>query len=90
MLRVTKVAPNTPAAGKLQAGDVLLAVDGALLAVVTDVITRLFSNDIAPLRTARSIGLGAVNRIAPLRRNFMQHAMGTVGDLPRLVRGEAL
>ncbi|MFB3102650.1 MAG: UbiH/UbiF/VisC/COQ6 family ubiquinone biosynthesis hydroxylase [Alphaproteobacteria bacterium] len=64
--------------------------DNMVLAVVTDVITRLFSNDIAPLRAARSIGLGAVNRIAPLRRNFMRHAMGTVGDLPRLVRGEAL
>jgi 2-octaprenyl-6-methoxyphenol hydroxylase len=61
-----------------------------VLAVVTDVITRLFSNDVAPLRTVRSIGLGAVNRITPLRRNFMRHAMGTVGDLPRLVRGEAL
>jgi 2-octaprenyl-6-methoxyphenol hydroxylase len=36
------------------------------------------------------MGLGTVNRIAPLRRNFMRHAMGTVGDLPRLVRGEAL
>ena len=64
--------------------------DNMVLAVVTDVIARLFSNDIAPLRAARSIGLGAVNRIAPLRRNFMRHAMGTVGDLPRLVRGEAL
>jgi 2-octaprenyl-6-methoxyphenol hydroxylase len=64
--------------------------DNMVLAVVTDVITRLFSNDVAPLRTVRSIGLGAVNRITPLRRNFMRHAMGTVGDLPRLVRGEAL
>jgi 2-octaprenyl-6-methoxyphenol hydroxylase len=64
--------------------------DNLVLAVVTDVMNRLFSNDIAPLRAARDIGLGTVNRIAPLRRNFMQHAMGTVGDLPRLVRGEAL
>ena len=64
--------------------------DNLVLAVVTDVMNRLFSNDIAPLRVARDIGLGTVNRIAPLRRNFMQHAMGTVGDLPRLVRGEAL
>ena len=30
-LRVTKVTPKTPAAGKLQVGDVLLAVDGAKL-----------------------------------------------------------
>lgn len=64
--------------------------DNLVLAVVTDMMTRLFSNDIAPLRLARDLGLGAVNRIAPLRRTFMRHAMGTVGDLPRLVRGEAL
>ena len=64
--------------------------DNLVLAVVTDVMNRMFSNDIAPLRVTRNIGLGAVNRIAPLRRNFMRHAMGTVGDLPRLVRGEAL
>ncbi len=64
--------------------------DNLVLAVVTDVMNRLFSNDIPPVRLARDIGLGAVNRIPPLRRNFMQHAMGTVGDLPRLVRGEAL
>ena len=64
--------------------------DNLVLAVVTDVMNRLFSNDIAPLRVARDLGLGAVNRIGPLRQNFMRHAMGTVGDLPRLVRGEAL
>jgi 2-octaprenyl-6-methoxyphenol hydroxylase len=64
--------------------------DNMVLAVMTDVITRVFSNDIAPLRVARSMGLETVNRIAPLRRNFMRHAMGTVGNLPRLVRGEAL
>ena len=32
-LRVTQVAPDTPAAGKLEANDVLLAVDGASLAI---------------------------------------------------------
>ena len=64
--------------------------DNLVLAVVTDVMNKLFSNDIAPVRVVRDLGLGTVNRIAPLRRNFMRHAMGTVGDLPRLVRGEAL
>jgi 2-octaprenyl-6-methoxyphenol hydroxylase len=60
--------------------------DNLLMAGVTDVLNRLFSNDIAPLRLARDLGLAAVNRIAPLRRTFMRHAMGTVGDLPRLMR----
>ena len=64
--------------------------DNVLLAAMTDLLTRLFSNDIAPLRAVRDIGLGAVNTIDPLKRFFIRHAMGTVGQLPRLVKGEAL
>jgi 2-octaprenyl-6-methoxyphenol hydroxylase len=60
--------------------------DNLVMAGVTDVLNRLFSNDIAPVRLARDLGLGAVNRIPPLKRFLMRHAMGTVGDLPRLMR----
>jgi len=65
-------------------------VDNMTLAVTTDLLTRLFSNDIAPVRAARAAGLAAVNATPPLRRFFMRHAMGVVGELPRLLRGEAL
>ena len=65
-------------------------LDGALLAVATDGLNRLFSNDLGPLRLVRDLGLAAVDRAPPLKRFFMRHAMGLVGDLPRLVRGEAL
>lgn len=65
-------------------------VDNMMLTVTTDGLTRLFSNDIAPVRAARDLGLGVVNATPPLRKFFMRHAMGVVGDLPRLVRGEAL
>jgi 2-octaprenyl-6-methoxyphenol hydroxylase len=34
--------------------------------------------------------MSLVNRIGPARRFFMQEAGGAVGDLPRLLRGEAL
>jgi 2-octaprenyl-6-methoxyphenol hydroxylase len=61
--------------------------DNLLMAGVTDVLNRLFSNDIAPVRMARDVGLGIVNRIPPLKKLLMRHAMGTVGDLPRLMRG---
>lgn len=60
--------------------------DNLMMAGVTDVLNRLFSNDVAPIRTARDVGLALVNRIPPLKRVFMRHAMGTVGDLPRLMR----
>ncbi len=60
--------------------------DNLVMAGVTDVLNRLFSNDIAPVRLARDVGLGIVNRIPPLKKLLMRHAMGTVGDLPRLMR----
>jgi len=60
--------------------------DNLVMAGVTDVLNRLFSNDVAPVRLARDVGLGIVNRIPPLKRLLMRHAMGTVGDLPRLMR----
>ncbi|WP_300299214.1 FAD-dependent monooxygenase, partial [Ferrovibrio sp.] len=64
--------------------------DNVVLSAVTDGLTRLFSNDIAPIRIARDLGLGVVERIAPLKKLFMRHAMGDVGQLPRLLRGEKL
>jgi 2-octaprenyl-6-methoxyphenol hydroxylase len=64
--------------------------DNLLLVAATDSLNRLFSNDFPPIRLARDLGLAAVNRAPPLKRLFMRHAMGMVGDLPRLVRGEAL
>ncbi|MEQ8654116.1 MAG: UbiH/UbiF/VisC/COQ6 family ubiquinone biosynthesis hydroxylase [Kiloniellales bacterium] len=64
--------------------------DSVTLCLVTDSLNRLFSNDIGPLRLARDLGLAAVDRAGPLKRFFMQHAMGVTGKLPRLTRGEAL
>jgi 2-octaprenyl-6-methoxyphenol hydroxylase len=65
-------------------------LDAVLLAGVTDGLNRLFSNTIAPVKLARDLGLAAVNRMPPLKRLLMQHAMGTLGDRPRLARGEPL
>lgn len=62
--------------------------DNFTMVAATDLLNRLFSNDIKPLRLARDVGLAAVNRVPALRRFFVRHAMGLVGDLPRLIRGE--
>lgn len=51
-------------------GDVL-----ALMAA-TDLLSRLFGNNVPPLRWARSLGLGIVERIPPLKEFFMRQAMG--------------
>jgi 2-octaprenyl-6-methoxyphenol hydroxylase len=64
--------------------------DTVMLAAVTDGLNRLFSNRIAPLRLARDFGLALVDRLPPLKRLLMRDAMGVLGDLPRLVRGQPL
>ncbi len=61
--------------------------DSLALVAVTDGINRLFANDSLPLRLAREAGLALVDRIPPAKKFFMRHAMGLVGDLPRLMRG---
>jgi 2-octaprenyl-6-methoxyphenol hydroxylase len=64
--------------------------DTMMLSATCDSLVHLFSTDLPPLRLARNLGLGAVNRMPGLKRFFMRHAMGMVGHLPRLVRGEPL
>lgn len=64
--------------------------DSLALIAITDGLNRLFANDVLPLKLAREWGLGLVERTPVLKRFFMQHAMGLVGDLPRLMRGEGL
>ncbi len=64
--------------------------DSVVLAAATDGLNRLFPSDDPALRLTRDLGLAAVNRIAPLKRLFMRHAMGVVGTLPKLARGERL
>lgn len=64
--------------------------DVTLLAMVTDGLTRLFSTDFAPVRIGRRLGLGAVGQLPRLKRMLIHSAMGTGGNAPRLVRGEAL
>lgn len=64
--------------------------DNTALAIATDSFNRLFSNDSSLIRTARDIGMGVVNALPGLRRGFMREAAGLTGDLPRLMKGQAL
>lgn len=64
--------------------------DNIAVAAATDAFNRLFTNDNRLARAARGIGIAAVGRIGPARRLFMTEAGGALGDLPRLLRGEAL
>ena len=64
--------------------------DTAQMAVTTDILNRLFSNNLGPLRMLRDVGLGLVNRIPRLKTLFIQQAAGTGDRMPRLMRGETL
>ncbi|MFP4537491.1 MAG: FAD-dependent monooxygenase [Dichotomicrobium sp.] len=64
--------------------------DSGMSAAGMDVLNRLFSSDSEALRTIRGLGLGMVDRIAPLKRLFVAEAAGTTGELPRLMRGERI
>ncbi len=63
--------------------------DNTAMALGMDALNRLFSNDIAPLRLARDIGIAAVGRIGPLRRMFMRQAAGMTPGLPRVMQENA-
>ena len=64
--------------------------DSAFSAAVMDGLNRLFSNDNAPLRALRDLGLGLVDRAPPLKRFLVSEAAGATGTLPRLMKGESL
>ncbi|MGO7214537.1 ubiquinone biosynthesis hydroxylase [Rhizobium ruizarguesonis] len=61
------------------------------MGVTTDVLNRLFSNDATPIRIARDVGLGIVDRLPRLKSFFIGQAAGTTAkDNPRLLAGETI
>lgn len=63
--------------------------DSMSMGAITDFINRLFSNDVMPIRVARRTGLALVNSAPLLKRFFMWHAMGLLGDLPKMMQDKA-
>lgn len=59
--------------------------DTTLMALATDGLNRLFSNDLAPLRAIRDLGLSVVDRIDPLKDAFISQAAGRGGA--KLLKG---
>lgn len=60
--------------------------DNATMLAAMDGFKRLFSNSIPPLAAARGLGLAITDRLPPLKRLFMEQALGMRGDLPPLAR----
>jgi len=64
--------------------------DTMTMGLATDGLNRLFSNRSDLLRVTRDVGLGIVERVPALKRLFIREAAGLAGDVPKLLRGEAL
>jgi 2-octaprenyl-6-methoxyphenol hydroxylase len=64
--------------------------DTMTMGLATDGLNRLFSNRSDVLRAFRDVGLGMVERLPGLKRLFIREAAGLFGDVPKLLRGEAL
>ena len=64
--------------------------DTMAMGVATNSLNFLFSNESTLLRTVRDIGLGLVDRAPPLKSMFIRQAAGLSGEVPRLLKGEAL
>jgi 2-octaprenyl-6-methoxyphenol hydroxylase len=64
--------------------------DTMAMGLATNSLNFLFSNRSTLLRTVRDIGLGLVDRAPPLKSMFIRQAAGLSGEVPRLLKGEAL
>jgi 2-octaprenyl-6-methoxyphenol hydroxylase len=64
--------------------------DTVAMGVATDGLNRLFSNQSDVLRLVRDVGLGVVDRLPALKHLFIREAAGLVGEVPKLLRGQAL
>ncbi|MCV6589127.1 MAG: FAD-dependent monooxygenase [Marinobacterium sp.] len=61
-----------------------------LMMQTMDAFYRVFSNDMAPLKLLRNIGLGVAERLGPAKGKVMAFAMGLEGPMPALARKEPL
>jgi len=64
--------------------------DTMAMGVATNSLNLLFSNESKLLRAVRDVGLGLVDRAPPLKNLFIRQAAGLTGEVPRLLKGEAL
>jgi 2-octaprenyl-6-methoxyphenol hydroxylase len=64
--------------------------DSATSAMSAVALNRLFSNDYIGLRMLRSSGLRTVDRLGWLKSFFMREAAGLTGEVPKLLKGQAV
>lgn len=62
-------------------------LDTFMVAAATDTLTRLFGIPGKTASAVRRFGIGAVDKLPPLKNRFMAEARGETGDLPKLLQG---
>jgi 2-octaprenyl-6-methoxyphenol hydroxylase len=63
------------------------SLDTFMVALATDSLTRLYGVPGRAASALRRFGMGAVQRIGPLKERLMAEARGEAGELPLLLRG---
>lgn len=63
------------------------SLDTFAIAAATDGLTRIFGIPGRAASSLRRLGMGAIDRIAPLKSRLMDEARGASGELPLLLRG---
>jgi len=61
-------------------------LDSRMLALTTDMLTKLYGIKRGPLAHLRRLGVGAVNQSAWLKKMLALEASGTAGDVPPLLK----
>lgn len=64
--------------------------DNVLVALSSDGLNKLFSNDNSVVRAVRDLGLSMVDGAKPLKRFFMAQAAGRNAELPSLMRRDTV
>lgn len=62
-------------------------LDTFMVAAATDTLTRLFGIPGKTASAVRRFGIGAVDKVPPLKNRFMAEARGETGTLPKLLQG---
>ncbi len=65
-------------------------LDNLMMSAATDILTRLFGLPGDTSSAIRRFGIGMVQRIPPLKDQFMVEARGESGDLPQLLMGDLI
>jgi 2-octaprenyl-6-methoxyphenol hydroxylase len=60
--------------------------DSAMSSAAYTGLNKLFSNDVALVRSVREVGLGILDRLPMVKRMLVEEAAGLSGELPRLLR----